>query len=459
MGEILRILPYVVAYLYKSDKRAARGMRRSAMPAANPKRREARSGVDKTSVQVRMLGDFSIACGDRIAGGTGSRSRKVWLLLAYLICTRGKMTARDDLIRVAGGGEKNVDPGAALRALLWRARRELEPLTEALGDELVVSRGGSWGWNPDVETALDAEEFERLCREARTPEDREKKLAAYEEALALWKGEFLEKFAMEEWVRPLNVYYRNLFLDALDEAVPLLNEKGDCEYSVRLCREALKLEPYHERLYQLLMRSLAAQGDFDGAARTYEDLRKLLGDEMGVMPSNETRMIYQEILHHTDDRRLSLEAIREQLHEQDPEGGALICDYAAFKLYYQAEARSASRRGDAIHIGILSVEGADGAALSKRSLDHAMNRLGDQIRESLRVGDVAARCSATQYVIMLVQANYENSEMVCTRVRQAFARNNPRSPARIDSTVLPLEPAFAPVEKPKGWQIYHALNQ
>ena len=58
------------------------------------------------------------------------------------------------------------------------------------------------------------------------------------------------------------------------------------------------------------------------------------------------------------------------------------------------------------------------------------------------MGDVASCCSASQYILLLVQANFENSEMVCRRVVTGFAREHPRSPARIQSNVLPLEPLF-----------------
>lgn len=62
------------------------------------------------------------------------------------------------------------------------------------------------------------------------------------------------------------------------------------------------------------------------------------------------------------------------------------------------------------------------------------------IRINLRKGDVVARCSASQYVIMLPRANYENSCMVADRLMNAFYRRYPHSPARLRCVVQPLEP-------------------
>ena len=67
-----------------------------------------------------------------------------------------------------------------------------------------------------------------------------------------------------------------------------------------------------------------------------------------------------------------------------------------------------------------------------------MKQLGEQIRTSLRRGDTFARCSNTQYVIMLPQANYENSCMVCQRILTAFTHQYPRSPVKIHFEVHPL---------------------
>ena len=72
-----------------------------------------------------------------------------------------------------------------------------------------------------------------------------------------------------------------------------------------------------------------------------------------------------------------------------------------------------------------------------------MPKIEEVIRCSLRRGDSAAKCSVSQYVIMLPTANYENSCAVCRRILKAFARQYPHSPAEIHYSVQPLEPASA----------------
>ena len=80
--------------------------------------------------------------------------------------------------------------------------------------------------------------------------------------------------------------------------------------------------------------------------------------------------------------------------------------------------------------------------LSQRSLSRAMENLQEQIRNNLRRGDAASRCSASQYILMLPHANYENSCMVCERIIRAFTRQYPHSPAELHYSVQPLEPTL-----------------
>ena len=104
------------------------------------------------------------------------------------------------------------------------------------------------------------------------------------------------------------------------------------------------------------------------------------------------------------------------------------------------QARSIGRSGEVVHIALFSLHGYRGKELARRSLDVAMNNLEELMLGNLRQGDLVSRCSVSQLVVMLPQANYENSVMVCQRIEKAFERKYPHSPAKIHFSVQPLEP-------------------
>ena len=394
-------------------------------------------------LNVRMLGSFSLEWNDAKIDDSENRSRKVWLLLAYMVYCRNRPVSQEELTALLWGDEENsTNPLNALKTMFHRVRAMLNKLGGTMGHDLIVRRGGSYAWNTDVPMHYDVEEFEQLCRTGLSAEDEEQRMACYLQAIELYQGDFLNKLSAEPWVVPIAVYFHNLYIQAIQGAVELLEIRGRRQEAIGLCRRALKVEPYSEELYRHLIRDLLDIGDQKGAIAAYEEMSELLFSNFGIMPSEEIRAMYREAVRTVNDRAVPLGVVRDQLREIEPPAGALICDYDFFKVLYHAEARFISRSGDAIHIGLLSVYGEDGEELPKRSLDRAMENLQEQIRGNLRRGDIACRCSVSQYILMLPQANYENSCKVCERVIKAFYRQYPHSPAKVHYSVQPLEPTI-----------------
>ena len=393
-------------------------------------------------LNIRMLGEFSITCGDVTVDDSSNRMKKVWLLLAYLIYTRGKRNTQDQYIAVIRGADSVEvdDPAGRLKALFYRSRMMLDQLYEDAGHELIVRKNGAYCWNPDISVCLDLEEFDRLRAMAASAASDGEKLSLYRQALSLYRGDFLPKLSMEPWVMPVSAYYHQAFLDTAVGALALLEQEGAWEESASLCANALRIEPYSESLYQHLMRCRIALGDRDGAVRAYEEMSELLFDSFGVMPSEESLQIYREATRQTNDQAVPIGTVREQLREAEDASGAMLCEYDFFRFLYQVQARAIVRSGDVIHIGLLSVHGKDRQPLAKKSMDIAVENLQELMLRNLRQGDVVCRCSPSQVIVMLPQATYEHSCAVCQRIIRAFYRKYPHSPTDIHFGVQPLEP-------------------
>lgn len=398
-------------------------------------------------VCVSMLGGFSITRAGIRIDDTNNRMRKVWLLLAYLIYTRRTKTTQEQYLALTQGSGTDVDdPSGRLKALFYRARTMLDPLGPRAGHELILHTNGNYTWNTDIPLQLDVEEFDRLYTAAATQVG-DSRLELLLQALALYQGDFLPKLSMEAWVMPISAYYHQRFLDAAIQALSILCRHSRWQQALELCTRALKLEPYSEELYQYQMRCQIALGNRSSAVAAYEAMSELLFDTFGVMPSEESRRLYREATRESNDFAVSAQAVRDHLQEPGSSKGAVFCEYDFFKLLYQVQARSIIRSGDVIHIALLSIHSASGRELPRRSLDIAMNNLQELVIASLRQGDVVTRCSASQLIIMLPQANYENSRAVCQRILKAFTRQYPHSPASIRFSVHPLEPTVPGIHR------------
>lgn len=284
------------------------------------------------TLQVQMLGQFTLRYGDRTISDSDDRSRRVWSLLAYMLYNHGRSFAQEELIHLYwSNGEKSADPGNALKSIFHRIRTALDKLQPGLGRLLIRRKAGRYFWNNVMPLSLDIEDFEAHFHAAEAAGDDDVRLAEYQAALALYAGDPLPRMTDEIWTIPIVAYYHSLYTRAAAGAIELLEKQE----------------------------------------RT-------------------------------------------------------------------AEARSIARNGHSANICLLSVSGKDGEMLARRSLDPAMNNLQVLVQNNLRRGDVIARCSISQYIILLPQANYENSRMVADRLVSAFYRRYPHSPARLRYTVQPL---------------------
>ena len=391
------------------------------------------------TLQVQMLGQFTLRYGDRTISDSDDRSRRVWSLLAYMLYNHGHSFAQEELIHLYwSNGEKSADPGNALKSIFHRIRTALDKLQPGLGRLLVRRKAGRYFWNNAMPLSLDIEDFEAHFHAAEAAGDDDVRLAEYQAALALYAGDPLPRMTDEIWTIPIVAYYHSLYTRAAAGAIELLEKQERTAEAVALCRRAIHIEPYQEDLYEHLMRGLLRTGDMKGAMSVYEEMSELLLAHFGVMPSETLRTLYRQATRTVNDRTLTMDEVCSQLEEPAPHSGAMVCEYDFFKILYRAEARSIARNGHSANICLLSVSGKDGEMLARRSLDPAMNNLQVLVQNNLRRGDVIARCSISQYIILLPQANYENSRMVADRLVSAFYRRYPHSPARLRYTVQPL---------------------
>ena len=188
------------------------------------------------------------------------------------------------------------------------------------------------------------------------------------------------------------------------------------------------------------MQLLAASGDRRGAAEVYDRLSKRLFDDFGISPSEETRTVYRAAAHSPGERILSVDEVMGSLQEANPPTGALQCDYDYFRILCYALSRTLERSGNTIHVALLNAVPTAERSMPRQAIDRAMGQLGQQIRLSLRRGDVFCQCSVSQYAVLLPKANFENSQIICDRILRSFRRTYPYVPIRITYQIRPLSP-------------------
>ena len=382
------------------------------------------SATDSMPIRAVMLGDIKLYVGDVLIDDEISRSNKMWNLLAYLIVNRNRNVPQDELIDILWPEDDSQNPGNALKTLLYRTRATVLPL---LGDEpqLILSQRGSYSWNHSLNCELDAEQFADLVRQAgdKALSDVERR-NLYRKALSLYKQDFLPKLADQLWVIPLQTYYHTLYLEAVFAYANLLMAAEQYAELAELINEAIVIEPYYDKLHALLITALLRQGNSLAALNHYESATELLYRNLGVHPSEELRALYKEIMNERKSLETDLCIIQKDLRETASRPGAFVCDYGFFREAYRLEVRRVGRVGSCVHVALLTVSLPDGRTPALLPLNSTMDQLLEVLRMNLRRGDIIARYSGAQFVLMLPTAVYEDSQMVMTRIIDSFYQQN-----------------------------------
>ncbi len=381
---------------------------------------------------VSMLGTCSISYAGKMLDSNNLRSKKIWELLSYLILCRNKEITQSELVDIVYSEEKSGNPINALKTLIHRVRAALDDLGVD-GKNLIIQQNGCYKWNKDYEVVLDTEEFERLIAEIQASEaDKDRQLELSREAISIYKGDFLPRFAAEPWVAPINTYLHSSYLKLISYAIELLSEIGSNDEISEICQKAITIDPYEEFLYLQLIQGLINMGQLQNAMNQYDRTTKLFYKEFGVTPSEEMKALYRKIASSSNAVELDISSVKSRLREETDSAGAFYCEYEFFKSVYQLEVRSASRTGEPIHIALISVQPKDALEdLNAKALNSVLEKLIENVRLALRRGDVFARYSVSQLIVMLPNTTMENAEMVLERIVRKFRAAYPRSKGEV----------------------------
>ena len=228
-------------------------------------------------------------------------SREIQALLAYLLLHRHRTPSREVLVGVFWA---ECSPDKARRALntaLWRLKKVVEPSGIPGGTYLISAHPGEVGFNRQSHYWLDAEVFEQEANSLfaySSQEVNDAKVHNLERVLELYGGELLEGF-YDEWALRERERLRALYLKCLTYLVQYYNFQKEYEKATAYGQKILDLDPIREDIHRELMRLYLESGQRALAARQYRICQLTLAKELGVLPMDETRMLYAQIFPET----------------------------------------------------------------------------------------------------------------------------------------------------------------
>ncbi len=237
------------------------------------------------SAVVRLCGRLTVEIGgeSREAMLHGRQGR---LLLAYLVLRRQRPVSRDALIEAIWGHGGAPPSEGALAPVLSRLRRAVAPATIE-GRDSVILRLPEPAWI-DVEAAHAA-----LDRARRGTDPREQLLDA-EEAATLVEPELLPGLDAP-WLNEQRVALEHVRVEALELAATAA-QAVEPSLAETYARAAVAAAPFRESTWVALIAALRVRGNVAEALQAYDEVRRLLRDELGAVPGRELVALHGTLL-------------------------------------------------------------------------------------------------------------------------------------------------------------------
>ncbi|MBL8134815.1 MAG: hypothetical protein JNL42_23345 [Anaerolineae bacterium] len=126
-------------------------------------------------------------------------------------------------------------------------------------------------------------------------------LPFYQEALDLYRGDFLTGFSLpdsedfEDWLRLQREWLRRELAEMHRRLSQYYADARQYDAAIRYARSWLAVDPLHEPAHRQLMRLYAAGGQRSEALRQYRQCQDILETELAAQPEDETTQLYLAI--------------------------------------------------------------------------------------------------------------------------------------------------------------------
>jgi LuxR family transcriptional regulator, maltose regulon positive regulatory protein len=179
--------------------------------------------------------------------------------------------------------------------LKLRFKNNLYRLRHALGQEVILFENDHYHFNSFLDYDYDLENFSDNLARAKTAATLDDRIAYLRKSLSSRNGPYLQDLDAS-WITPEREHLDRLFLDGLKQLADALRQKGDWSAALKTCQEALKVDNCHEDFYRLAMQLFADKGDRMAVIWQYRTCQKVLKEELGVEPSEDTHKLYQRLI-------------------------------------------------------------------------------------------------------------------------------------------------------------------
>lgn len=249
-------------------------------------------------LKIQTLGPFRAWRGSLEITADDWRRRKARQLFQLLLTKRGGKLERDQIVDLLwpelGPEEAERDFKIAVSALYG----VLEPERRRNAPSAYVDRDGTrYGLRPEADLWLDAQEFEAriAAGDKALGASSGAALEEYQQALALYQGEYLQEYPYQEWSSEERERLLTLYLRSAERAAQILLDQEAWQEAIQACQLILARDDCWENAYRMLMIAYSRLDNQVEVRRAYRRCVERLGSQLDVQPAQATAELFESL--------------------------------------------------------------------------------------------------------------------------------------------------------------------
>ncbi len=250
-------------------------------------------------LRVNCLGGFRVRRDQALVRDGEWKSKLAKTLVKILAAQDNLSMPREQAMEWLWPDRKPANPRTTFNSLLHRARKVLEP-EPGVGKDIfcihqeddLVALSREWVWTDVSQFLSHLDAAGRM----KANQSREKIIAEYEKAAALYEGDFLPEDRYSDWAIPVRDQLRVRYLGALEDAAALAEASGNRSAALKFHEKLFVADPCNEKSCCWLMTRYQSEGRRNDAIRSYERCELALKRELELEPEKRTKQIYRSII-------------------------------------------------------------------------------------------------------------------------------------------------------------------
>jgi len=281
------------------NKTDPKGPRDSAIVKKSWEVRRAIYRSSLSRINIETLGGFSLYRGLTVMDEAEWDGHLPKLLLKAIVTHGARRVPKDQLIEALWPEAEPRSGENNFKITLYRLRKALEPeMDNSFGSSYIHLRSGLINLDEDL-CRTDLDEFLSFYRRGEESERKgnvEAALILYNNAIDIYKGDFLPEELYTSWIDLKREELRRLYISLLNKTADIQEKRGTSRAAIDCYKKIIEIDPLSEQAYQKLMILYSNKRMKTEVIRIYKECQKALREELDTSPEALTTSIYNKVM-------------------------------------------------------------------------------------------------------------------------------------------------------------------